>query len=147
MNFAEKVKLLRKRNELTQEELAKQVGTSQRTIFTYENGTLPRKAMLKKLADCLYTTPEFLTDDTQDLLEDDLSESYVEEMREKHGERAAANLQNLYKQTAMFFAGGSTPQEDKDKFFEAIASAYEKTRELSQKKHGKVLDEEDDENN
>ncbi|MCR5020522.1 helix-turn-helix domain-containing protein, partial [Ruminococcus sp.] len=36
MNFAEKVKLLRKRNELTQEELAKQVGTSQRTIFTYE---------------------------------------------------------------------------------------------------------------
>ena len=147
MNFAEKVKILRKRYELTQEELAKQVGTSQRTIFTYENGTIPRKAMLKKLADCLYTTPEFLIDDEQDMPEDDLSESYVEEMREKHGEKAAANLQNLYKQTAIFFAGGAIPQEDKDRFFEAISSAYEKTRETSLKKHGKVLDVGNDNNN
>ena len=146
MNFADKVKLLRKRYELTQEELAKQVGTTQRTIFSYENGTIPRKSMLQKLADCLYTTPEYLIDDTKDLPEDDLSESYVEEMREKHGERAAANLQHLYNQTAIFFAGGSIPQEDKDRFFEAIASAYEKTRESSLKKHGKVLDEEDDNN-
>ena len=134
MNFAEKVKELRKRFKMTQEQLASELGVSKRSVKAYENGTLPRKAMLGKLSAVFNISPEVLTNDTLDLpAEEDLSESYVEEMREKHGERAAANLQHLYKQTAIFFAGGSIPQEDKDRFFEAIASAYEKTRETKEK--------------
>ncbi len=145
MNFAEKVKVLRKRYDMTLEELGKEIGVTKRSVIAYEAGTRPRKAMLNKLAYALGVTPELLSNDDLDLpKEEDLSESYVEEMRKKHGDKAASNLQNLYKQTALFFAGGSMPQEDKDKFFAAIAEAYEKTRDASQKKYGKVLDEEDD---
>jgi len=44
MKFGDKVKELRQQIDLTQEELAKKIGVSPRTVFAYENGeTYPRR--------------------------------------------------------------------------------------------------------
>ncbi len=60
--LSNKLKELRRRRELTLEELAERVGTSRQTIHRYENGRItnvpPEKVVA--LADALGTTPSFL---------------------------------------------------------------------------------------
>ncbi len=47
---------------LSQQKLAERIGFSQQTIYQYENGiTQPDLSTLKKLADCLHTTTDYLT--------------------------------------------------------------------------------------
>ncbi|EUJ33643.1 DNA-binding protein [Listeria floridensis FSL S10-1187] len=70
MNFGEKLISLRKKNRLTQKELAKKIGVTPSTISKYENSThRPPIFMLAKLAETLGTTTDFLLDDVVGLRE------------------------------------------------------------------------------
>ncbi len=62
MNIGEKIKLLRIRHELTQEELAFAAGTTKQTIHKYETGIISNipASKIKLLADKLNTTPAYL---------------------------------------------------------------------------------------
>ena len=62
-NLAKKVKELRKRKSLSQEELAKNAGLSLRTVQRVENGeTIPTAETLKRLALVLDVAPKELTE-------------------------------------------------------------------------------------
>lgn len=70
VDFGEKLINLRKKNQLTQKELAKKIGVTPSTISKYENAThKPPIFILAKLAETLGTTTEFLLDDVAGLRE------------------------------------------------------------------------------
>ncbi|MBR0150221.1 MAG: helix-turn-helix domain-containing protein [Synergistaceae bacterium] len=64
--FGEKVRQLRERLNLTQEELAHLVGVHANTISSWENGTIPNMARVIKLANVLNTTTTHLLDEGND---------------------------------------------------------------------------------
>ena len=68
MKTAEKIKLLRLRKGLTQEELGIAVGVHKAAINKYETGRVVniKRTTLQKLADALGVTPAELLDDADD---------------------------------------------------------------------------------
>ncbi|EFU7245544.1 helix-turn-helix transcriptional regulator [Listeria monocytogenes] len=70
MEFGEKLIHLRKKNRLTQKQLAAKIGTAASTISKYENDNhRPPIFILAKLAEILGTTTDFLLDDVAGLRE------------------------------------------------------------------------------
>ena len=63
MSFAEKVKIARQALNLSQLELAKKAGLSDRSVYGYEKeGRFPTSPTLKKLADALGVNVSYLLD-------------------------------------------------------------------------------------
>ena len=61
MQFEKNLVLLRKKNNLSQEELAFAIGVSRQTIYTWEAGlNYPNIVMLRKIADVLNVTTDDL---------------------------------------------------------------------------------------
>lgn len=52
------LKEIRKSKNISQDELASKVGVVRQTIVNYENGTVPKREMLLKLAEVLECTPD-----------------------------------------------------------------------------------------
>lgn len=137
--FAEKVSHARSELGLQVKELAEEVGVSTKTIFDYEKGRKrPRQTTLLKLAKALQVSAKFLTDDNCDNpLEDIEKDSYIAAARSSYGARGGRDMDELLNDGIAFFAGGDVPQEDKDKFFDALMSAYVMSKEAAKKKYGR----------
>ena len=62
MTTGERIKMLRKEHNLTQEELGAKIGVQKAAIQKYEKGTVKniKRDSLIKLAQCLNTSPEYL---------------------------------------------------------------------------------------
>lgn len=139
MTFSDKIKRAREVVSLTQAELAKEVGVSQRTIASYESGgAIARRSTMVKLARALKVSVKYLSDDTcTDPLADIEKDEYVEQARELYGYRGARDVNSLLEENAALFAGGELSQEQKDAFFEAVMRAYITCKETSSQKFGK----------
>ena len=59
MTTGERIKMLRKEHNLTQEELGAKIGVQKAAIQKYEKGNIKRDSLIK-LAQCLDTSPEYL---------------------------------------------------------------------------------------
>ena len=66
MTFGEKVKYLRKKKHLTQENLAENVGVHPNTVSQWEHGVIPRMSKVIEVANILGTTSEYLLQDESD---------------------------------------------------------------------------------
>lgn len=122
----EKIKDRRITLNMTQKELADQVGTTVRTISSYEAaGSKPRGLNLRKLCTVLNVSEAYLLNDE---IEDEtygLEEApYIESARVAYGKKGAADVEQLLTQTRAMFAGGDVPEEDKELFFQAVTEAY-----------------------
>ena len=111
---------------MTQKDLADQVGTTVRTISSYEAaGSKPRGLNLRKLCSVLNVSEAYLL---KDEIEDEtygLDEApYIENTRATYGKKSADDISRLLLETQAMFAGGEIPEEDKDLFFQAITEAY-----------------------
>ncbi len=129
MKFNERLKELREKNHLTQEQLAKASGVSSRMIQRYEYGTSrPRLDAAEKLAKALNVT-------TDELLG---NEMFAAQAAEKYGSRGAKQAQQLTNEVTGLFAGGEMAEEDLDIMMQAIQEAYwvakEKNRKYTPKK-------------
>lgn len=137
--FSDKVREARQILNLTQEELGALIGITKRAVVAYETqGVRPRRNMLKKLAEALRVSSEYLDrdeidDPTYGMDKDD----YIEETRNRYGSRAASEMDFLLERNAALFAGGTLDQETKDAFFEAVTKAYFAAKEASRKTYGK----------
>ena len=124
--FPEKLRTARKEKELNQTELAQAVGLTQRSLTNYECGrAIPRPATIRKLAEALDVTVEYLTNDATD--DPDAKrgeEAQIAMARERFGSRGAREVSDLLNRSLEMLAGGSVPQEDKDAFFQALMTAY-----------------------
>lgn len=65
MEFSEKIKLIRKHNYLTQEEFAKKINVSRKTVSGWENGrSVPDVHIIKKISEIFFISESNLTDTT-----------------------------------------------------------------------------------
>ena len=127
MKFGDKVRIQRLRKRMSQEELAKEVGISPRTVFAYEQGaTYPRRREIyKKLAD-------FFEVDINYLLTED--EEFITEVYEKYGSRSVKQAQDILEQASAMFAGGELSEDDQLAFVHEIQRLYLDSKERAREK-------------
>jgi transcriptional regulator with XRE-family HTH domain len=138
-SFSEKVKEAREGLKLNQQQLGELVGVSKRSIAAYETtDTKPRGNMMRKLASVLQVSVDYLlNDEIEDPKYGIEKAPYIEEARERLGNRAAKEMDSLLEQNTALFAGGELDQEAKDAFFEAVMKSYLKCKEEARKSFGR----------
>ena len=139
MTFSDKIKRAREVAKLTQNELAQEVGVSQRTIASYESGgAKARRSTTEKLARALKVSVKYLSDDNCiDPLEDIEKDEYIDQARALYGAKGVRDMDELLRDNAALFAGGELSQEQKDAFFNAVMTAYVTCKEEASKKFGR----------
>lgn len=137
--FSQKVKERRDILNLSQKQLAEQSGVCLRTIASYEAGErFPHPAQLYKLAKALGVSTCYLKDDTVTDPAFGLDHmDYVEEMRQKSGSKAARSLDDMLRENAALFAGGSISEKEKDAYFQALMKAYLECKEAAKQTFGR----------
>lgn len=117
MKFGEKVKELRAKKGLSQNDLAKLVNTSTRTIAAYEGcNTYPRnQEMYSKLAEIFEVSVDYLRTE---------SDSFITEAGEQYGRRGQMQAREILEQTAQLFAGGTLSEEDATAFLMDMQQIY-----------------------
>ena len=132
MGFKERLKEKRSEAKLTQTELAKKVGVSDRTIQNYELGTRRPQNMevAQKLAEALNTSVDSLLG-TSGIL--------VVQAQEKGGAKAARDIDVMVSDVTAAFAGGRLDDEALDGAMQALTKAYwiakEKNKKYTPKKY------------
>jgi transcriptional regulator with XRE-family HTH domain len=126
MIFGEKIKNARLAMNLSQIELAKKVGITERSIYSYEQtGTFPKSTVLKKLAEALNVTVSYLLDegetDKHANIEQELFFSYA---KKGFGYKGAREAREVVSRAAALFAGGELDNEAKDVFFQSLMEVY-----------------------
>ncbi len=130
-SMGEKIRERRTDLGMTQNELATATDITARTISTYEtDARVPRGINLKKLCRVLGVSQAYLTnpeieDETYGLDE----AAYLEAAHDRYGRSAERDLEELLQGVKAAFAGGKVPQEDKDKFYQAVTEAYFASKE------------------
>lgn len=126
MTFGQKVKEARLALNLSQTELAKMTGISERSLYTYEQlGTIPRMSNVKKLAEALNVTTAYLLDndevDKQSHIDEEL---FVSAAKSQYGYRGAKEAQDVIGRTRALLAGGDLDDDAKEVFFRALMEVY-----------------------
>ena len=126
MKFGEKIREERNKLGLTQQEFAKKLGVSLRTITNYETGSMyPKKREIySKLA-------ELLDVDINYLLTED--EEFTMQAHEKYGARGAKQAQELVNQLGGMFAGGELSEQDMDAVMLSMQKLYWDAKEENKK--------------
>lgn len=132
----EKIKDRRITMNMTQKDLADRVGTTVRTISSYEAaGSKPRGLNLRKLCTVLNVSERYLLNDEIEDVTYGIEEApYIESARTSYGKKGAMDVEELLTQTKAMFAGGDIPEEDKELFFQAVTEAYFANRQRASEK-------------
>jgi transcriptional regulator with XRE-family HTH domain len=135
----EKIEEARELHGLSQRQLGEMVGVSARTIYSYEiKGAKPRPSTIRKLANTLKVSTEYLErDDIDDPLYGLDRKKEMDEVREKYGNKTARELDFLLEKNVALFAGGTVTQDAKDEFFHAVMNAYVFSKEKAKEKFGR----------
>ena len=117
MRFGEKVRDLRKKHSLTQDELAQCLGINKRTIIGWErDGRYPRSIeMLEKMADIFHVPLTYLQPD-QSL--------FIERAAEAYGKKGKIEAQHLAFELTELFASGELTPQDMDGIMYEMHKAY-----------------------
>ncbi|MDO4778855.1 MAG: helix-turn-helix transcriptional regulator [Tissierellia bacterium] len=129
MNFGEKLKNLRDKHNLTQQDLAKKLNVSLRTITNYETG-----GMRPKSRDIYYKMSEIFDINVNYLLTEE--EDFIFKAKDKFGNKGKSDAEEILRSVIGLFAGGKLDEEDKKAVFEAIQEAYFISK-LENKKYSK----------
>ena len=136
MTFGEKLKQARLALDLSQTDLAKKTGISERSLYTYEqNGRIPRTSNIKKLADALGVSVTYLiSNDTDESNTFEPSDIFLSKIKENYGSRSAREAAELLERTSALFAGGELDEESKELFMNSLMEVYiESKAEASEK--------------
>ena len=117
MKFGEKLKKARQEKGFSQEDLARMVGVSLRTIMNYENqNRYPKKREIYgKLAEALEVNTNYLLSEEDD---------FILAAGDIYGSRGAKQAQEALAFVNGLFSGGDLAEEDKDELMRSIQEAY-----------------------
>lgn len=103
MKLYEKITLYRKKNGLSQEELAEKIGVSRQAVSKWETGdALPEITKLKSLADTFNVTVDFLLDDEkEEFLQQ--SDSPSVSVLDKYADKIDDCVDNISNKSGTFF--------------------------------------------
>lgn len=126
MQFKDRLKQARMNAGLTQRDLAKLTGMTERSIQNYEAGTRKPQHMdvIEKLAQALNVTVCDLSDN---------ADAYVMDAYKKGGSKAAREVSELVSDLTGLFAGGELDDAEKDAVMAALSEAYWKAKENNKK--------------
>lgn len=126
MKMNEKLEIMLSRKRIKKTDFAHSVGITYRAFANYLNGSrTPRADTLKKMADQLELSPEFLKDDAQDL-ELTLEETFVRRLCASDADKAQAA--QFLAQSRGLFAGNALIPEDKERLMKCLMEIYEDSR-------------------
>ncbi|MCL1822699.1 MAG: helix-turn-helix domain-containing protein [Oscillospiraceae bacterium] len=117
MGFAEKLRELRTRQNMTQSEFGLALGVTARTVINYESGNRVPKDMefYKKVSERFKLPLESLLTEREEFAAQAYAAGGLTEKRKAEALVAEANS---------LFAGGALTEEDKDAVFYALQEAY-----------------------
>lgn len=125
MTLGSKIKLLRNERNMTQPDLATELGVTVRTVAYYENDERqPKKTTIIKLCKIFDVSTDYLLSD---------NESFLIDAADKYGYRGKKKAESFINETALLFAGGELSEEDQDKVFKAITEIYWRSKEKNKK--------------
>lgn len=126
MKMSEKLEIMLSRKRIKKTDFAHSVGITYRAFANYLNGTRsPRPDTLKKMADELQLSPEFLKDDEQGL-ELTLEEKFIRRICASESDKAQAA--QFLAQSRGLFAGNGLMPEDKEQLMKCLMEIYEDSR-------------------
>lgn len=126
MQMNEKIEIMLGRKRIRKTDFAESVGITYRAFANYMNGSRrPKKDILKRIAQELNLTPEFLTDDEKEL-ELTLEERFIKRTCASEKDKAAA-MQFLAESRGLF-AGNALSDEDKEALFRCLMEIYEDSK-------------------
>jgi transcriptional regulator with XRE-family HTH domain len=136
MIFGKKLKNARLAMNLSQIELAEKAGITERSIYNYEQtGTFPKSTVLKKLAEALNVTVNYLLDeDETDKHAHIEHELFIANAKNKYGYKGAREAKEVISRVAALFAGGELDNEAKDIFFQNLMEVYLNSKAEARKK-------------
>lgn len=117
MKFGEKLRDLRRKNGLTQAELAEKAGISLRTVNYYEScKTYPKNREI-------YTTLANILDADVNYLRNE-GDDFITRANQRYGYRGAKQAEELVAEIGGLFAGGELSESDKDAVMRSLQQAY-----------------------
>lgn len=136
MKLGQKVKILRKRKGLSQEELGELIGVKIRSVAYYESdGRYPEDEVFEKMAEAFDVSIDFLKDDSRSV-EYTKEELFIMEAKNKYGYKGASEAKKTIERVKGLMAGGDLDENSKDAFFEVMQEIYFDSKERA-KKYGK----------
>ncbi len=123
MKFGDKLRELRKGQAMTQADLARAVGLSQRTIVSYENGnSYPKmRQIYHRLAGIFHVDVNYLrTEDEEDVAQ-------------KYGTNNVRQAQAILEQTAALFADDDLSEDDQLAFIHEILGLYLESKDTAKR--------------
>lgn len=129
MKFGDRVRMLRENAGMTQAELGKLIGVSDRVLGYYESNTrFPKNPeVIKKLAEIFNVSVDYLLG---------IDGSFLQDVNNKFGSVGHKQAQNVLKTLEMLFAGGELVDEDKDEVFRIITELYFDAKRKNKEKYG-----------
>ena len=136
MRFGEKLRKARKAMNLSQVELAALTGVSERSLYTYEQlGILPRKSNIKKIADALNVTVDYLTDESMENPGATFEEEALLRQAEKErGRKAAKEFNEVLERASALLAGGDLDPDAKQLFMDSLLQVYLESKKMASEK-------------
>lgn len=130
MLFGDRVRKLREQYGMTQAELGKIIGVSDRVLGYYEaNERFPRKPeVISKLAETFNVSTDYLIGTDGKL---------IQNAEEEYGDIGNKQAQGVLKNVEMLFAGGELVEEDKDEVFRIISELYFDAKKKNREKYGR----------
>lgn len=133
MTFGEKLRILRKRNNYTQSELADFLGVTLRAVGFYEaDKRFPKPEILNKIVDVLNVEIEFLIDDTKQIVLTN-EELFIDKAVKEPGRKVKTEAIKIITSTKQLKAGGDMSLDDWDAFFECMSEIYSEAKNEAKK--------------
>ena len=126
MSFGDKLKDLRIKSGMSQEQLAQKLGITRRSIVYYETSErYPKKREILLGISKVFSVPvDFLVTE---------KEEFIIDAGEKYGNSGVRDANELIAEIGGLFAGGKLDEEDKDKVFKAITDLYFEAKQMNKK--------------
>ncbi len=122
MLLGEKLEILIGRKNMSKTEFAESIGITYRGLANYLNGSRrPKKEVLEKICRQLDTTPEFITDDSKNLILDSRERFIFNSNSNSVSIREAADYLEKGKQ---IFESSDMSPEDKQALFACLTELY-----------------------
>lgn len=133
MTFSDKLRQARLSLNLTQSDLAKKTGISERSLYSYEQSkTIPRGNNIIKLAEALDVSVSFLLDD-----DSTDNNAFIKTAKNNYGFNGAREANEIIYRASALFAGGDLNDEDKELFFQSLMEVYLDSKNQAKEKFSK----------
>ena len=131
MEMNEKLEIMLARRRIKKVDFAQSIGITYRAFANYMNGSRsPRKEILGKMAEMLDVTPDFLSDNSQEIVLT-LEERFIKRVYASGNDPSEA--MRFLSQSRGLFAGNSLSDDDKQCLLECLTEIFLDSRNHKEK--------------